>query len=97
MVVVPSATLGSFLALMQIVNAWHRNGYWLGDIKPSNFVLGLVTTTDGEGHTTSGSLRVFVIDLEAVVRDFQVGRHSPERWAASIAADWDEVVVVCWR
>ena len=54
----------------QIVNAWHRHGCWLGDIKPSNFVLGLVTTTDDEGHATPGSLRVFVIDLEAVVSDF---------------------------
>ena len=78
---------------MQIVMAWHRRGYWLGDIKPSNFVISF----DSESESTTPSrtagpardrecsesepavkYRLFVIDLESVVRaqclspDFQV-------------------------
>ena len=68
---------------MQIVMAWHRRGYWLGDIKPSNFVISF----DSESESTTPSrtagpardrecsesepavkYRLFVIDLESVVR-----------------------------
>ena len=60
---------------MQIVMAWHRRGYWLGDIKPSNFVLSVDSPVSESESTepccskniSAVKYQLFVIDLESVV------------------------------
>ena len=63
----------------QIVAAWHGHGYWIGDIKPSNFVFdhakfghdnsdaSASLGRDGGASVVSTSPRVYLIDVETAV------------------------------
>ena len=45
----------------QMLAAWHKAGFWLGDVKPSNLVLDTRSPLEPQ---------LYAIDFEAVVRSF---------------------------
>ena len=60
------------MSAVQIIIAWHDEGYWLGDVKPSNFVVDVAPSPPV----------LYAIDFESVVC-FTVSPH----WQQVIVID----------